>query len=144
LYSQKLFGFLKSWDDKPEITISVSELHEMLDTPESSRQNFAELRRYILEKAHKDITAHTSLRYEWEPIKQGRSVVSVRFIFARRRALPMVAKKADDAREKQSQDNTRLGVAAISCFKAQGNQCSKEKPRTKLCKFCLEHRDILA
>ncbi|MEG1913362.1 MAG: replication initiation protein, partial [Cloacibacillus sp.] len=121
-----------------------AELHDLLSTPESFRKDFRQFRIYVLEKAHKDITSKTTLFYEWEPIKQGRSVVSVRFIFARRRALPMAAKKADDAREKQSQDNTRLGVAAISCFNAQGNQCSKEKPRTKLCKFCLEHRDILA
>ena len=34
IYSQRLFEFLKSWDDRKETTIELKELHEMLDSPE--------------------------------------------------------------------------------------------------------------
>lgn len=78
-----MFEVLKSWDDKPEITISLSSMHETLNTPESFRANFAEFRRRVLEKAHKDITKETSFSYEWEPVKHGRAVTGVRFIFAK-------------------------------------------------------------
>ncbi len=89
IYSQKLFGYLTSWAGTPEVEISVLDLHEMLDTPESLRKNFTELRRWVLEKAHKDITGLTPLRYEWEPVKKGRAVGAGRFIFSRRRDRPL-------------------------------------------------------
>lgn len=102
IYSQKLYTFLKSWDDKPDITISVMELHELLDTPESFRNNFKELRRWVLEKAHKDILKHTKLRYEWEPIKNGRAVTSVRFIFSRKISITEIKSKMDNAKRKRT------------------------------------------
>ena len=71
IYSQRIYEFLKSWDDKPETIISVLDLHEMLNTPNSFRANFTEFRRWVLEKAHKDISKYTKLIYEWEPIKKG-------------------------------------------------------------------------
>ena len=83
IYSQRIFEIIQSWSNEPEITISLTELHEMLNTPESLRANFKDSRRRVLEKAHKDITGLTSLRYEWEPVKKGRAVVAVRFIFSR-------------------------------------------------------------
>lgn len=73
---------MKSWANCPEIVIPLAELHDMLNTPDSLRPDFAQFRRRVLEKAHKDIHAHTSLRFEWEPVKQGRGVVAVKFFFA--------------------------------------------------------------
>ena len=40
IYSQKIFGYLTSWAGTPEVEISVSDLHEMLDTPESFQKDF--------------------------------------------------------------------------------------------------------
>ena len=37
IYSQCIFGLLKSWNDKNEFTIKTSELHDILDTPPSFR-----------------------------------------------------------------------------------------------------------
>jgi len=82
VYSQRIFEFLKSWDDKPETSIFLSGLHEMLDTPESLRKNFAHFRRRVLEQAHKDIHEKTKLTYDWEPIKTGNAVTEIRFIFS--------------------------------------------------------------
>lgn len=81
-YTQQIFDFIKSWSSEPETKISVDDLHKMLNTPESYRTNFKELRRWILEPAHKEITKKTNLKYEWEPIKKGRAVAEIRFVFS--------------------------------------------------------------
>jgi plasmid replication initiation protein len=80
VYSQRIFEILKSWDDKPEVVIPLVDLYEMLDAPKTLRR-FSEFRIRVLEKAHKDILKNTDLRFEWEPIKKGRAVVAIRFIF---------------------------------------------------------------
>lgn len=137
IYSQKLYAFLKSWDDKPDVTVSVIELHEMLDTPESFRTNFKELRRWVLEKAHKDIIGKTQLYYEWEPIKQGRAIIAVRFIFGVERSLPVAKKKADGAREKQSQLNNAAAITAMKCLKERGETCRGGYQKKSICDICL-------
>lgn len=138
IYSQRIFEFLKSWDDKPEKIIPVAELNEMLNTPESFRANFKELRRWVLEKAHKDITTKTTLSYEWEPVKQGRAVVAVRFIFAQKRALPVQKKKADNAIEKSSEKKNILYNQAVACFKERGAACEGGQQKKGVCEVCLK------
>lgn len=81
IYSQALFGFLKSWSDRNEVNISVAELNSMLGTPDSFRRNFTDFRRWVLDKAHKDINTLTSLKYDWEAVKVGRSYKEIKFIF---------------------------------------------------------------
>ena len=137
IYSQKLFGYLTSWAGSPEVEISVLDLHEMLDTPESLRKNFTELRRWVLEKAHKDITGLTPLRYEWEPVKKGRAVVAVRFIFSRRRALPVAAKKVAEAQAKISARNNRTVLAAVACAEKKGQCCTQQDNKPGVCAICV-------
>ena len=137
IYSQQLFGFLQSWHDQPEIEVPVSELHEMLDTPESFRKDFRQLRTRVLEKAHKDIHAHTHLRFEWEAVKKGRAVVAVRFIFSRRRALPVAAEKAAEAQAKISARNNRAVLAAVACAEKKGQCCTQQDNKPGVCAICV-------
>lgn len=136
IYSQKLFGFLTSWNDKPEKEIELSELHLMLDTPESLQNDFAQFRRRVLEKAFKDITEQTSLSFEWEPIKKGRTVIAVRFIFSRKRALPVTKEKQNEAREKQNARNNAAFKAATACRKEHGADCSGGYQNKNVCNMC--------
>lgn len=136
VYSQRIFEFLKSWDDKPEVTISLAELNEMLDTPASLRADFAGFRRRVLEKAHKDIHAKSTLTYEWEPIKSGKAVSAIRFIFAagaKATGKKEKQKKAEPKHEKKSAANNALFLAAVECFKS--GVCNYEKGKEK-CKVC--------
>lgn len=94
IYSQRLFEFLKSWDDKKEVVIELKELHEMLDTPKALRAKYKDFRVRVLEKAHKDILKFTDIYYTWEPIKKGRAVSWIKFIFGKR---PKQAQKASGA-----------------------------------------------
>lgn len=138
IYSQKIFGYLTSWSGTPEVEISVSDLHEMLDTPESLRKNFKELRRWVLEKAHKDITGLTSLQYEWEPVKKGRAVVAVRFIFSRRRATPISTKKTTEAQARNSARNNRAYNAAAECAQRKGQCCTCQDNKPGVCALCVK------
>lgn len=81
IYSQALFCFLKSWNDKNEVITTVIELHKMLATPESFVKNFAEFKRRVLDKAHKDINKLTTLKYDYEAVKVGRSYKEIKFVF---------------------------------------------------------------
>ena len=136
VYSQRIFEFLKSWGDKSEVIIQVSDLHEMLNTPASSRKNFAELKRYVLDKAHKDILKYTNLYYEYEPIKQGRSVVAVRFIFGKKRAIAISKVKETEKQEKKSKQNNKAFLTALACRKERGPACDGGRQKESVCELC--------
>ena len=85
VYSQRMFEILKSYSSLEEVVLHLEDLHRMLDTPETLRANFKNFRLRVLEKASHDINLKTSLDFEWEPLKQGRAVVSVKFFFREKR-----------------------------------------------------------
>lgn len=89
IYSQRIFEFLKSWDDTKEVIISLDELHDMLDTPQSFRNDFHNFKARVVEKAHKDILKFTGLYYTWEPIKTGRAVSHIKFTFGKNQEIPI-------------------------------------------------------
>lgn len=138
IYSQKLFEVLKSWSTLSEKTIDLNELHEMLNVPNSFRIDFRNFRTRVLEKAHKDIIAHTSLQYEWEPIKRGRAVVAVRFVFALRRALPVAKAKEAEAQAKGSARNNRAFKAAVACAERKGQCCTQQDNKPSVCAVCVK------
>lgn len=129
-YSQRLFEVLKSWSSLPEAVIDLSDLFEMLDVPASLRANFKDFRRRVLEKAHKDISSQTGLRYQWEPIKKGRAVAAIRFTFGTRSA--QTSEKKNQAQ--RSKDNELL-KKAVACFQSKGFSCSpRDNKQCDLCK----------
>lgn len=137
-YSQRLFEILKSWAGLPEAVLSVAELHRLLDIPVSFRTDFRQFRVYVLEKAHKDILAHTSFRYEWEPVKVGRSVEKIRFIFSSKK-LPLAKKELEDAKVKRRQHlNNQRFLRAVECLKAKGGECREMDNVRIVCKLCRE------
>jgi len=102
IYSQRLFEILKSWQDQIETIILLEELYAMLDVSESLRSRYPDFRRKVLEKAHKDITTLTELYYEWEPIKKGRKVTAIRFVFAKNKTQKLAKKKQQKAQKTSS------------------------------------------
>lgn len=134
-YSQRIFEFLKSWENMPEVVVSVVELHDILNTPPSFRANFKEFRRRVLEKAHKDIHEHTKLQFEWEPIKVGRSVEKIRFTFGARRALAEKVKEDAKKKKRQRLADQRL-LRAIDCAKKKNGDCRVEDNARIVCNLC--------
>lgn len=136
IYSQRIFEILKSWSRMPEVVISMTELHRMLDSPASFRANFTEFRRWVLEKAHKDIMAHTSFWYEWEPVKAGRSVEAIRFLFAPGRKAIAEAEKQKAKEDKQRRLQAQRISRALDCARAKGGDCRTMDNKPIVCKAC--------
>lgn len=136
IYSQRIFEILKSWSRMPEVVISMAELHRMLDSPSSFRANFKEFRRRVLEKAHKDITTHTSFWYEWEPVKAGRSVEAIRFLFAPGSKAIAEAAQQKAKEEKQRRLQAQRMSRALDCAKAKGGDCRTMDNKPIVCKAC--------
>jgi plasmid replication initiation protein len=138
LYSQKLFEILKSWANAPEVVLSVAELHRILDTPPSFRADFKAFRVRVLEKAYKDIQEKTTLHFEWEPVKAGRSVEAIRFSFGPGRKAIAEAETAKAKAEKKRRLENRRFMAAIECAKAKKGECSTMDNKRLVCKLCVE------
>lgn len=78
-YHQSLYKFLKSWESEYSKTVDIAELHRILCTSKTAQGNYNDFDRRILRPAHKFITERTSLKYDYEPQRSGRKVVSVAF-----------------------------------------------------------------
>jgi plasmid replication initiation protein len=137
LYSQRLFEILKSWSGLPEVVLSVAELHKLLDTPPSFRADFKAFRVRVIEKAHKDIHAKTKFRFEWEPVKAGRSVEAIRFLFAPgRKAIAEAESKKFKEEKRRRLDNQRF-LAAVECAKGKKGECTTRDNKRLVCKMCI-------
>lgn len=140
LYSQRIFEITKSLANSQngEATIPKADLHRFLDTPPSFQANFKEFRRRVLDKAHKDITEKTSFRFEWEPVKVGRSVEKIRFIFSGgKKALAQKEQEKAKEEKRQRLTNQRF-IRAVECAKAKGGDCRTMDNVRIVCKLCRE------
>ena len=137
-YSQRMFEILKSWANCPEVVISMADLHEILDTPDSFRANFKDFRRRVLEKAHKDIAAKTSLFFEWEPIMQGRSVGSIRFVFSKGKTARISEEKNIKLQRSDIRRRNAFMVAAVECAGDKIAPCPGNGQKTEVCGYCRE------
>jgi plasmid replication initiation protein len=136
VYSQRIFEILKSWQPSyPEVTLPLQELYEQLDVPVSHKKDFGNFRKRVLVQAHRDIHKHTSLRYEWEPIKRGRSVVGVRFVFTEKRVGQVIDTKKKKAVIDESAKKNAAVKAAVACFAKCQAQCSP-RPGLLQCDVC--------
>jgi len=135
-YSQRMFEYIKSWAGTAATIVSVAELHDLLNTPESFRKDFRQFRTRVLEKAHKDIHDKTSLRFAWEPVKRGKRVESIRFIFSpgKRAITEATAKKNTQA--KQSATSNKQFTAALECFGKKGRICTAQDNKPQICAMC--------
>lgn len=131
VYSQRMFEILKSWDDKQEVIIPIGELYDMLDAPDYLRGSYKDFRHRVLEKAYKDITTKTSLRYEWEGIKKGRSITSIKFTFP----LKQIAQPTKERVEKRK---LRLQEIAGECAGRIGAGVCYVDNDKEVCEICKE------
>ena len=139
IYSQRLFEILMSWRNMPEVTVKMSDLHRMLNTPESMKADFGNFRNRVLIKAHKDITEKTSLKFTWEPIKVGKSVEQIVFYFAEKRKSQYDIFKDKKRKEKMNRINNDRYVRATKCATAKNGRCDKCDNIRIICKTCKQH-----
>ena len=138
IYSQRIFEILKSYNDLPEVTLNLKELQEMMDVPDSLKKDFAQFRRRVLEKAHKDIcNTSPNLSYEWEPVKKGRAVIAIRFIFNKKAVAKVAEQKKSKEIARRTKNNNVLFRQAMWCAQGKGEKgCVKKTQPSDVCDVC--------
>jgi plasmid replication initiation protein len=87
LYSWRLLELISQYQDTGWCQIPIDEFCHAMDATEAQRNDFAAIRRKIIEPAVKELVAKDAWAIEWEPIKAGRKVAAVRFTFTREQQL---------------------------------------------------------
>lgn len=77
-YSQRLFEIACSIHPKSFEILELVKLQRMLDIIAGEGLKYSYLKRKILEPAKKEINKYTNLKFDYEPIKEGRAVVYIK------------------------------------------------------------------
>lgn len=78
-YSQRLYYYMKSFEDTGWRIDILDELAEKLEAPESYK-NFANMKKYVLDKAKAEVNDITDIEFYYIPIKTGRKVTHIKSI----------------------------------------------------------------
>lgn len=145
-YSQRLFEILMSWNDRLHVTITLEQLQDALDVPDSLKP-YSDFRRWVLNQAHKEIN-RTNLSFEWRPIKQGRKVDAIKFYLGRDEIARLIKEEKEalkNQNQKQADANNKLFLSVVHCRKQKGLKnncmclapdCAKQKQSLCLKMFC--------
>lgn len=82
IYAWRLYECLKSWQDTGRYSPDIEAFHEVMEAPSSCREDFADLRRRVIEPAVSAIVEKSDLLLQWQPIKAGRKVIALDFRFS--------------------------------------------------------------
>jgi plasmid replication initiation protein len=133
-YSKRLFLLLKSYASMGQVQVMIADLHEKLITPGSFRANFKDFRRRVLDKAQKDLT-HV-LPFEWQPVKRGRAVVAVEFVFGKK-VFELQKEKTKALEAKNSKARNKAFIAAVNCASGKQGICAEQDNKRSVCKLCV-------
>jgi plasmid replication initiation protein len=83
VYSWRLLELLTRFKSSGMAEYTIEDFATSMDATEKQRENFNNIKRRIIEPAVKELTEKDGWLIDWEPIKAGRKVKSVRFTFKR-------------------------------------------------------------
>lgn len=83
IYSWKLLELLMRFDGTGWAEYSIEDFCASMEATEKQQENFAKIRTKIIEPAVKELTGKDNWLIEWKPIKAGRKVTALRFVFKR-------------------------------------------------------------
>lgn len=79
-FSVRIYELMKSYSFRHTIILELNELKKLLMVEDVKSYNrFPDFRRFVLEKAQSEINELTDINIEFEPIKTGRKVTSIKF-----------------------------------------------------------------
>lgn len=81
VYSWRLFENLKRWERTGLWLVTIDEFHHVMEASKSYQTNFAQLRKWVIEPAVKELRDNNNLDIQWEASKSGRKVSHLRFTF---------------------------------------------------------------
>lgn len=83
VYSWRLLEMLTRFEGTGWLEITIEDFAQSMDATEKQQENFANIRRKIIEPAVKELTTKDGWLIQWRPIKAGRKVSGLRFDFKR-------------------------------------------------------------
>jgi plasmid replication initiation protein len=83
IYSWRLLELLSRFNATGVAEYSIEDFAASMEATEKQRENFAAIRRKIIEPAVRELVEKDGWKIEWAPVKAGRRVAAVRFTFAR-------------------------------------------------------------
>jgi plasmid replication initiation protein len=83
IYSWRLLEMLMQFRDTGWRQMGIEDFAKAMEAKASHVKNFTEMRRWVIEPAVKELTEKDGWIIQWEPIKAGRKVTSLRFTFER-------------------------------------------------------------
>ena len=81
IHSWRLYENLKRWETTGKWIVEIDEFHRVMESSKSYQENFAQLRKWVIEPAVKELREVNGLDIEWMPRKTGRKVTRLVFIF---------------------------------------------------------------
>jgi plasmid replication initiation protein len=96
IHSWRLFENLKRWESTGLWRVSIEDFHHAMESTKSYRENFAQLRKWVIEPAVRELKELSGLEITWEAHKTGRKVSTLLFRFktADQMSLDLVAPPA--------------------------------------------------
>jgi plasmid replication initiation protein len=91
VYSWRLLELLTQFKRNGWRQDKIADFVHAIGAKETYSSNFAQLRRWVIEPAVKELTEKDGWQIKWDPIKEGRKVVAIRFDFKRspQQSLPL-------------------------------------------------------
>lgn len=83
LYAWRLLELLQMFASTGLLRMPLDEFQHAMDPPKSYRANFAQLRRWVIEPAIKELEGKDNWIIKWTPKKHGRKVIGLEFRFHR-------------------------------------------------------------
>lgn len=77
-YAVRLFEWCIQFVDTGWLQVTLDELRQRLNVEYGK---FYDLKRFVIQPAVSELKAKSNLEIDWEPVKKGRAVVAVRFVF---------------------------------------------------------------
>lgn len=81
VHSWRLYENLKRWETTGKWIVEIDEFHHVMESSPSYQRNFAQLRKWVIEPAVKELREVNNLDIEWMTRKTGRKVTRLVFIF---------------------------------------------------------------
>lgn len=133
-YSIRLYEICKSWAYKGSVRYDIAELRRMLMINDDKMLRYPDFRRNVLDTAMGEIRRYTDLDVTYEPVKDGRSYVAIRFNIRRKnendriRAMHVAADDLDRPSDRDLGED-RMAKIQASWIRELGGKQTKWRER---------------
>lgn len=140
-YSIRLYEVLKSNSFKKQVTIELEELKNMVGAKEKAYGIYNNLKNRILLKAQGELKEKTDIYFQFEEIKTGRKVTSIKFyIYQNGKAVNEIAAAREEPKEPNNVEETQAIFYKHKITQREAKAILKDsKNNIDLIKQCYEY-----